>query len=456
MKNNTGNCVKIPDVPYSAVHKLTTLEVAVYFHAICNSSSTYSPVTDYNIPSACMNLDIRRVELVTALRKLVDVGLLLWDSDANEIAFVKWADVNARPERLHENLMRKIKGVRSDTLRNFAFEQTKKGVSCKGKWVPRNIWAILSRFKLSLELKVIYFKFWISDLTNSAGVIVTDRGYVRGDFLTDDEGLSEKLISIEPLVKAGALLRVNDEVFIADWFRYQNFQSDRSLRNLREDIRLIKSNRIRRIVEEKARVLTSSIKDADKLQSEEEQGKKEQKDGVDPAQKGAEESGGARQRKESSGDSALRQSRSTSLDRGSLDRNEFGILYDPGNMKDVELLRIIMTYTEEQIREAVEYTKNQKKILCYPSKILEALKDRVVSDESDAVLRMFQSRIGNVYERGDEELLRLEKRDGALFNSVRSANGEVRSRRVQDPRRLWRDIEEGRLKELSPDAWHEG
>ena len=89
MKNNTGNCVKIPDVPYSAVHKLTTLEVAVYFHAICNSSSTYSPVTDYNIPSACMHLDIRRVELVAALRKLVDVGLLLWDCDADEVAFVK-------------------------------------------------------------------------------------------------------------------------------------------------------------------------------------------------------------------------------------------------------------------------------------------------------------------------------------------------------------------------------
>ena len=109
--------------------------------------------------------------------------------------------------------------------------------------------------------------------------------------------------------------------------------------------------------------------------------------------------------------------------------------------------------TEEQIREAVEYTKNQRKILCYPSKILEALKDRVVSDESYAVLRMFQSRIGNVYEGGNEELVRLEKRDGALFASVRVGNGEVRSRRVQDPRRLWRDIEEGRLKELSPDAW---
>jgi hypothetical protein len=271
--------------------------------------------------------------------------------------------------------------------------------------------------------------------------------------LTDDEGLSEKLVSIEPLVKAGALLRVNDEVFIADWFRYQNFQSDRSLRNLREDIRLIKSNRIRRIVEEKARVFTSSIKDAEKLQHEEEQGKKEQKDDVDPAQKGAEESGGARQRKEISGDSAVRQSRGASPDQGSLDRNELGILYDPGNLKDVELLKIIMAYTEEQIREAVEYTKNQRKILCYPSKILEALKDRVVSDESYAVLRMFQSRIGNVYEGGNEELVRLEKRDGALFTSVRVGNGEVRSRRVQDPRRLWRDIEEGRLKELSPDAW---
>ena len=163
------------------------------------------------------------------------------------------------------------------------------------------------------------------------------------DFLTDDEGLSEKLVSIEPLVKAGALLRVNDEVFIADWFRYQNFQSDRSLRNLREDIGLIKSNRIRRIVEEKARVFTSSIKDAEKLQHEEEQGKKEQKDDVDRAQKGAEESGGARQRKEISGDSAVRQSRGASPDQGSLDRNELGILYDPGNLKDVELLKIIMT-----------------------------------------------------------------------------------------------------------------
>lgn len=453
MTNSTGSCVKIPDVPYSAVHKLVILEIAVYLHAICNTRSTYSPVTDYNIASTCMILGIKRVELVAALKKLVDVGLLLWDSDANEVVFAKWADVNVQPARLHEILMRKIKGVRSDTLRQFASEQVKRGATCKGKWVPRNIWAILSRLNVSLEQKVIYFKFWISDLTNSAGVIVTDRGYVRGDFLTDDEGLSEKLVSIQPLVKAGALLRVNDEVFIADWFRYQNFQSDRSLRNLREDIRLIKSNRIRIIVEEKARVFTSRINDADKLQSEEEQGKKEQKDDVDPAQKGAEESGGARQRKESSGDSAVRQSRGASPDQGSLDRNELGILYDPGNMKDVELLKIIMTYTEEQIREAVEYTKNQRKILCYPSKILEALKDRVVSDESYAVLRMFQSRIGNVYEGGNEELVRLEKRDGALFTSVRVGNGEVRSRRVQDPRRLWRDIEEGRLKELSPDAW---
>ena len=456
MKNNTGNCVKIPDVPCSAVHKIIVLEVAVYFHAICNTSSTYSPVTDYNIASACMSLGIRRLELVTALRKLVDVGLLLWDCGTNEVAFLKWADVNAQPERLHESLMRRIQGVRSDTLRNFAFEHVKKGVSCRGKWVPKNIWAILSRLNVSLELKVIYFKLWVSDLTNSAGVIVTDRGYVRGDFLNDEEGLSERLVSIDPLVKAGVLLRVNDEVFVADWFRYQSFQSDKASRNLREDIRLIKSNRLKRIVEERARVFTSRIDDADKLQHEEEQGKKEQEDDVDPAQKGAEENGGARQRKESSGDSAVRQSGGASPDRGSLDRNELDILYDPGNMKDVELLKIIMTYTEEQIREAVEYTKNQRKILCYPSKILEALKDRVVSDESYAVLRMFQSRIGNVYKRGKEELVRLEKRDGALFNSVRTANGEVRSRRVQDPRRLWRDIEEGRLKELSPDAWPEG
>lgn len=456
MTNSTGSCVKIPGVPYSAFHKLVILEVAVYLHAICNTSSTYSPVTDYDIASACMSLGIQRVELVAALKKLVDVGLLLWDSDTNEVAFAKWADVNVQPARLHENLMIRIKGIRSDTLRQFASEQVKRGPACKGKWVPRNIWAILSRLNVSLEQKVIYFKFWISDLTNSAGVIVTDRGYVRGDFLTDDEGLSEKLVSIQPLVKAGALLRVNDEVFIADWFRYQNFQSDRLLRNLREDIRLIKSNRIRRIVEEKARVFTSRINDADKLQSEEEQGKKEQKNDVGPVQKGREENCGTGQSKGSSGDRAVRQSRGASSDQGALDRNELDILYDPGNMKDIELLKIIMTYTEGQIREAVEYTKNQRKILCYPSKILEALKGRVVSDDSCAVLRLFEGRIGNVYENGNEELVRLEKRDGALFNSVRSANGEVRSRRVQDPRRLWRDIEEGRLKELSPDAWPEG
>ena len=442
MSNNLGNCSKIPDPLYTSSQNLILQDIAVLYHAICNPKTTYSPVSDYSISCACMTLGLRGEEVVAGLNKLANVDLLNWDCSTDEIAFLKWAEVNSQPERLHQILKRKVKGIRSNNLRSYALTQINKSPSRKGKWVPKNIWAILSRSNIPLELKVLYFKLWTSDLTSSAGVFVATSGYIRRDFLYCGVAMGEEQISLETLVKGKLLLRAKSEFFILDWFRYQHFENSKAIKTLADDIKLIKSKKLRRIVEERAKHLLTGLNN--NIPSKEmELSKSEAND---------DKSKHSNRTTEKFYNS---KNREPLKNKKGWNKNTLGIIFEKNNMMDLEFLEIIGTYSEEDVRATVKYIKETLKRPCYTSIVLETLKTRIDSNDLRVTINTLEKKIGCVYRLDSGDLLRLEKKDGRLIYFRRDKDGVMTSKPVEDHRKLLQDIQEERLKEMPMDAWEE-